>query len=228
MINKIVAIIPARGGSKRIPRKNLIDFCGKPMIAWTIEYALKCDIFDEVVVSTDDEEIAKTAIEYGAIVPFLRQNSYDDFTPVSEATLHTINQLESIGKYYDIVIQLFPVCPLRNHDDIIDAYNFFSKSKSDFQISCFKYVWMNPWWAVKLDSNAKPESIFKNFKQTRSQDLPSLFCPTGAIWIAKINALKESKTFYGDGHTFFEMDWQRALDIDSYDDIELGKKLFNK
>jgi CMP-N-acetylneuraminic acid synthetase len=226
-MSKVVAIIPARGGSKRVPGKNILNFCGKPMIAWSIEAAQKSKLFDAIVVSTDNEEIAKVAIKYGALVPSLRKIAADDLSPVSEATIHTIEQLESQGLYFDVVVQLFAVCPLRNAEDIKNAYAFFVKQKTSFLISCFKYVWMNPWWAVKLDEQYKPQRIFED-TLIRSQDLPELFCPTGAVWIANIKSLKRSNTFYGQDHVFWEMDWERALDIDSYEDIELGKKLFIK
>ncbi len=226
---KIVAIIPARGGSKRVPGKNIMDFCGKPMIAWTIEAAKESGLFDRIIVSTDSEEIAEVAIEWGAEVPYLRTEAADDFSPVSAATLYTINQLEKDGHIFDSVIQLFAVCPLRNSEDIKDAYSFFIKKNVSFLISCFKYTWMNPWWAVTLDNNNNPSWIFNDTKK-RSQDLPDLFCPTGAIWIADVKALKEDKTFYGEGHVFWEIDWKRALDIDNKEDIELGKafKLLSK
>lgn len=221
---RIIAVIPARGGSKRVPGKNIMDFCGKPMIAWTIEAAIESKLFDKIIVSTDSEEIAKIAKEWGAEVPYLRTEAANDFSTVSEATLHSLNQLEEIGLSYDIVIQLFAVSPLRNSEDIKEAYNFFKEKKAPFLVSCFKYTWMNPWWAVTLDEKNHPSWIFDNTKK-RSQDLPALFCPTGAIWIANINSLKREKTFYGIGHVFWEIDWKRALDIDNYEDVELGKVL---
>tara|TARA_B110000003_G_C16645952_1_gene532069 strand:- start:699 stop:1382 length:684 start_codon:yes stop_codon:yes gene_type:complete len=225
-MTKIVAIIPARGGSKRLPGKNIIDFCGKPMIAWTIEAAKKSKLFEDIIVSTDSPEIASVAIKHGALVPVLRKSASDDISPVSEATIHTLNQLENLGFKYDVVIQLFAVCPLRNSYDIKKAYNFFLQKNAKFLISCFKYVGMNPWWAVELEDGFKPKKIFNDTLNKRSQDLPTLFCPTGAVWIADIQNLKKENTFYGKNYIFWEMNWKRALDIDSQDDIELGKKLF--
>ena len=102
---KIIAVIPARGGSKRIPKKNIIDFMGKPMIAWTIEAALKSKLFDRVIVSTDDYEFASISKEYGCDVPFLRDSSADDLTPVSIATIRAVEQAENYyNEEYDIVI----------------------------------------------------------------------------------------------------------------------------
>ncbi len=221
---KIVAIIPARGGSKRIPHKNIIDFDGKPLIAWTIEAAFKSGIFDKVVVSTDDEIIAKISRDYGAEVPFLRDQHADDYSPVSEGTLSTIRQLEDKGLYFDEVIQLFAVCPLRNALDIVEAYSNFKDNDLKLQISCYKFTWMNPWWAIELDNSGKPEWIFDTVNK-RSQDLPQLYSPTGAIWIANVDKLKSEGTFYGSGHRFHPIDWKRAVDIDNYEDIELAQML---
>ena len=221
---RILAIIPARGGSKRIPKKNIIPFLGKPLIAWTIEAAHESGFFDKVVVSTDCEEIASVSIECGAEVPFLRDEKADDHSPVSEGTLRTIKQLEEAGEFFDIVIQLFAVCPLRNAQDIKLAYEKFTESKAPFLISSFKYTWMNPWWAVTVDAEGKPTWIFDDAKK-RSQDLPDLFSPTGAIWIANIEDLKREGTFYGSNHIFWEMNWKRAVDIDNYEDLELAEKL---
>ena len=191
------------------------------MIAWTIEAAKKSGLFDKIVVSTDSEEIAKVSRHYGAEVPFLRDTAADDHSPVSDATLRTVLQLEEQGDFYDDVVQLFAVCPLRNSEDIINSYQYFITKDVPFSLSCYKFVWMNPWWAVTMDDQNKPNWIFKD-KMKRSQDLPDLYSPTGAIWIGKVDKLKEEKTFYGEGHIFWEMDWKRAVDIDNYEDLKLA------
>jgi N-acylneuraminate cytidylyltransferase len=115
---------------------------------------------------------------------------------------------------------------LRNADDIKNAYHFFIHKQASFLVSCYRYAWMNPWWAVTLNHENKPTWIFDKEKK-RSQDLPPLFSPTGAIWIAKVESLKRDKTFYGQEHIFWEMDWKRALDIDNVEDIKLGLALRN-
>jgi CMP-N-acetylneuraminic acid synthetase len=223
---KVIAIIPARGGSKRVPGKNIMDFMGKPMIAWTIAAAKESGLFSKIVVSTDDEAIAEVSRQWGAEVPFLRNSKADDISPVSEATITTLKQLEEAGEFFDDVVQLFAVCPLRNTQDILDAYAFYSKSSRPFALSCFKYVWMNPWWMISLNEEKEGTWINKDSLK-RSQDLPEVVCPTGAVWIADIKELYSSNTFYGPGHVFWEMDWKRALDIDNYEDIALGIALKN-
>lgn len=221
---KIIAIIPARGGSKRIPQKNIVEFCGKPLIAWTIEAAQKAGIFDTIVVSTDDEEIASVSKEYGAEVPFLRDKKFDDFSPVSEATIRTIEQLEEVGRTFDLVVQLFAVCPLRTSDEIIDALQFFTEKKAALLVSCFKFVGMNPYWAIKLNDQFKGERLFKEINM-RSQDIPDLYSPTGAIWIGDIETLKKEGTFYGENHIFWEIDWISGIDIDDNKDLKLATAL---
>ncbi|NEW85267.1 MAG: acylneuraminate cytidylyltransferase family protein [Mariniphaga sp.] len=221
----VIAIIPARGGSKRIPQKNIVDFCGKPLIAWSIEAAQKAGIFDAIVVSTDDEAIAKVSREYGAEVPFLRDKKADDFSPVSEAIIRTIEQLEATGRNYDLVVQLFAVCPLRTSEEIVESLQFFTEKEAPFLISCFKFVGMNPWWAIKLDDQFKGERIFTEEIKMRSQDIPELYSPTGAIWIAETEILKKEGTFFGKDHIFWEIDWISGIDIDDNKDLKLAAAL---
>ncbi len=222
MVNRI-AIIPARGGSKRIPKKNILSFNNKPMIAWTIEAALESQSFSQVVVSTDDPEIAEISIGYGAAVPFLREDKADDHSPVSEATLTALLQSEAYWKEsFDTVCQLMPNCPLRTSADIQQHIQAFDDNNRDFQISSFKYGWMNPWWAASIEPNGQPNFLFQQAKQQRSQDLESLYCPTGAIWLAKSDKLKKQNTFYGENHCFEALPWQSAVDIDDYDDLDFA------
>jgi len=224
---KTIAIIPARGGSKRIPKKNIIDFFGKPMIAWTIEAAQESKIFDRILVSTDDPEIAAIAKEYGLEVPFLREEAKDDHTPISGATLAALRQVEQIlGEEYETVVQLMANCPLRRCEHIVQAYHHFVEAKALFQLTCFRFNWMNPWWAFHLNDQGQPSAIFPEALKTRSQDLPLLYCPTGAIWIAKVSAFKKAGTFYGPGHSFYPIDWKAAVDIDDKDDLEMARAVF--
>lgn len=225
MVNNI-AIIPARGGSKRVPKKNILDFDGKPMIAWTIEAAINSSIFSKVLVSTDCEEIAEISKNFGAEVPFLRRSFSDDITPVSVATCDALKQAEEYwNEEFDCVIQLMANCPLRNSSDIANSMNAFIQNKRDFQISCFKFGWMNPWWAFKFNDSGEHELMFPDAQFQRSQDLDDLFCPTGSIWIANAKKLKDSKTFYGNNYKFEEINWISAVDIDDYDDLNFAKTL---
>jgi CMP-N-acetylneuraminic acid synthetase len=229
MVERRIAIIPARGGSKRIPEKNILEFFGKPMIAWTIQAAKDAGVFDRILVSTDDPKIAEVSKEWGAEVPFLRQEFADDYTPVSEASASALQQaIDYWGEDYSHVTQLMANCPMRTGTDIKAALTQFEQHGRSFQISCFKYGWMNPWWAVQLDNSGQPQRLFPETAGKRSQDLPELYCPTGAIWIANAKALLSTKTFYGPDHVFEPIFWESAVDIDDYEDLSFAKALYAK
>lgn len=219
-----IAIIPARGGSKRIPRKNVIEFCGRPMIAWTIEAAMAAGIFDRVLVSTDDEQIAAVAREEGAEVPFLRSAAADDVSSVSQATKFALEQaMQHWDETYEVVAQLMPNCPLRRVGDVMSAMETFDRHGADFQISCFRYGWMNPWWALTLEADGSARPLFPEAMTARSQELPALHCPTGAIWIARCSAFLDAATFYGPGHRYAPLPWTAAVDIDDLDDLAMAR-----
>ncbi len=229
-MKKAIAIIPARAGSKRIANKNIALLQGKPMIAWTIEAALDSGLFQDVLVSTDGQEIADIAKKLGASVPFLRdKRDADDQTPVWTATLNALKQMEKHkNEKYDVVAQLMPNCPCRTAEDIKQAFKAFAEAGSDSQISVFKFGWMNPWWAMKVNKSMKPEPVFPEALKKRSQDLEELFCPTGAIWIAKADALKQNATFYGPDYHVHELAWENAVDIDEEADLRMAELIMLK
>lgn len=229
LVNNRVAIIPARGGSKRLPKKNIIDFFGKPMIAWTIEAALKTQLFDTVLVSTDSEEIANVAVSYGASVPFLRDQKADDHSTVSEATITGLRQLEDFNKKkYKTVVQLMANCPMRTSKNIIDQVKSFEKDNSKKSVlSGFQYGMFNPWWAHIKDKENRFNKLLNDFSnKTRSQDLPDLFCPTGATWISNVEKLKRYNSFYSPEYRLFEILWTQGVDIDDVSDLNLAKAAY--
>ncbi len=227
MTTPLIAIIPARGGSKRIPRKNVRSFEGEPIIGYTIAAARDSGLFEEVVVSTDDLEIAEIARKYGAKVPFLRdRNLADDSTPVSSVSLDAVLQLDPAGEHFETVAQLMPNCPLRNSGDVVQSYEQFKGTGTDSQISVVRFGWQNPWWAMLQNEEHKLEPLFKEQMSARSQDLPPLFCPTGAIWWMKTEILRQTKTFHVPDRTGWEIPWQRGIDIDTFDDWKMAELLF--
>ena len=227
LVIKHIAIILARGGSKRLPHKNILDFHGKAMLGWTVEAALKSGQYDKVLVSTDDPVIADIACSFGAEVPFLRVLAADDLASSCDATLVALNQAEEYwGEEYNVVSQLMPNCPLRDAEDITRSVQNFIKQGIDSQISSFRFGWMNPWWSAKLNAQGKPNYLFPEALNARSQDLQPLYCPSGAIWIANASVLKFEKTFYGPNHIFHELGWMSAMDIDDTEDLEMAKACF--
>jgi pseudaminic acid cytidylyltransferase len=226
MSRTILAVIPARGGSKRIPRKNILPLAGKPILAYTIAAAKESGIFNHVVVSTESHEIAELACRYGAEVPFLRDSRLaDDFTPVSAVSSDALLRLDPAGKRFEAVAQLMPNCPLRTADDVVESYRQFKQTRTESQISVVRYGWQNPWWAMRRNDRYKLNPIFEEQLSVRSQDLPELFCPTGAIWWARAATLRQTNTFHVEGRTGWEIPWQRGIDIDTLEDWAMAEAL---
>lgn len=230
MREQTIAIIPARGGSKRIPGKNIRSLAGKPLIAYSIEAALQSDLFSRVVVSTDDEEIGAIARTAGAEVPFLRSAEIaDDVTPVSAATVDALKKLDPDGNRYRHVAQLMANCPLRTRQDVIASCEQFTQTEADAQISIVRYGWQNPWWAMRRKAETfELDPLFAREMAQRSQDLPELFCPTGAIWWGKTSVVREHGTFHIPNRTGWEISWQNGIDIDTLDDLALAEAVLLK
>ena len=224
MVGKTICIIPARENSKRIKEKNIIDFDGEPMISWTIKAALKSNIFDRIVVSTDSKKIADIAYSHGIEVPFLRDGLADDFTPISEVTISALNQASSYWKEnYETVVQLMANCPNRNANDIKGAFNYFNKQGLDSLISCSSTHNIVPWWSLTIDKNKEPNYNFPKLLNKRSQDLDDTYVLSGALWIAKSSKLIKYNTFYLPNHRVYPLDWISAIDIDTHDDLRIAK-----
>lgn len=224
MPNKVIGVITARGGSKRIPGKNIKLFCGKPLIAWTIEAALSCESIDQVIVSTDSEEIASISKQYGAQVPCLRRYAYDDYSPVSLATVAT---LEDFVEDCNIVVQLQAVHPLRTSHDISEALAWFLSGSHKFQLTAQELIGPTAWWACEIGKNGEPKFLFPELLQERTQDLPKLFVPNGAVMIADYDSLMASRTFYGDGFLMHRLPYESCFDIDDLNEFEQAEKLMH-
>lgn len=219
-----IAIILARGGSVRLPRKNILDIGGAPMLAWSVRAALDSGCFERVLVSTDDPEIAEVARLHGAEVPFLRSSAADDQSPSSAATRIALAQAEQHwDTRFDVVSQFMANCPLRTANDVRSATAAFDARGAPAQVSCFRFGWMNPWWAARLDDSGEPHYLFAEARQQRSQDLPPLYCPSGAIWLARRDAFLEAGSFYTPGHVMEPLDWMSAMDIDDESDLRMAR-----
>jgi CMP-N,N'-diacetyllegionaminic acid synthase len=215
--NKLLALIPARGGSKRLPRKNILDFCGKPLIAWTIEAALKSKYVDHVVVSTNDNDISNISSQYGADVRFTRPNniSQDHSTSV-EVVEHALKKLEESGCHYEYVILLQPTSPFRTSIHIDAAVELLVKRNSSAIISVTKTI-NNPLWANTIPENGSMDNfIQEDIKNKRSQDLPIFYELNGAIYLINSRKILEENTFFLKKGVFsYEMDRISSIDIDT-------------
>lgn len=222
----VIAVIPARGGSKRVPGKNERVLLGRRLIEYTIEAALTSGVFERVVVSTDSESIADISRGAGADVPFIREASLaDDQAHVSAVTVDALERLAREGSTYVHVAQLLPNCPLRTAEDLQQSYEHFVLSGADVQISVARYGWQSPWWAMRAGPRGELIPLFQSEATQRSQDLTELVCPTGAVWWARTDALLRERTFHIHGRVGWEMPADRAVDIDTPDDLDLAEAL---
>lgn len=180
-----IAIIPARGGSKRIPRKNIKPFMGKPIIAYSIEAAFQSELFDEVMVSTDDEEIARVALQYGAKVPFMRSTANaSDFAPLSDVVDEVIDHYEKAGVCFDNFCCILSTVPFLKPADLVDAYRVFIHSSFDTirPVVKFSYPVQR---SFKMSADGTVGWIFPGYENTRSQDLEPAYHDAGMFYMGK-------------------------------------------
>ena len=228
---RILAIIPARGGSKRLPRKNLLQLGGKPLIAWTIEAALSCPYIDEVMVTTDDYEIAEVSKKHGAKVPFLRPDELAGDNATSfDAVKHTIDFYQAeLGKNFDYIIMLQPTSPLRTSLNISEAIEQRAEKQASAIISVCE-VDHSPLWMNTLPSDQNMlKFIPENVKNKRSQDLPQNYRLNGAIYICEVSRLINERTFFISQDIYaYIMSKETSIDIDTLDDFQYAEYLHKK
>lgn len=215
----IVCIIPARGGSKGVLGKNIKDLNGKPLIAYTIEAALKSEVFDDVVVTTDSEEIADISRKSGARAPFLRPaHLASDTAHTPPAVEHAVSFIENEkGINVDVVCTLQPTSPLRNYFHIQEALQEYLKSGKDALISVKESF--PPWWMWTLN-NGKAELLLKlesgdDPYLLERQELPPAYQPNGAIYFTKREKLKEGRIVIAESMAIYVMDRESSLDVDT-------------
>lgn len=224
-----LAVIPARGGSKRLPGKNIRPLQGRPAIAYSIDAAVQSGLFARVVVSTDSETIAEIALRYGADVPFLRAAEIaDDQAPVSLATVDALERLDAAGGTFSRVAQLMPNCPLRDAADVRASFQQFAETGARAQLSVARYGWQPPWWAMRRAEDFALVPLFAQAVSARSQDLPVVFCPTGAIWWARADVLRAARTFHVEGRTGWEIAPAHGIDIDTEEDWQLAEAFLRR
>jgi CMP-N,N'-diacetyllegionaminic acid synthase len=220
--NKIVALIPARGGSKGIKNKNIIDLCGKPLISYTIQAALESKYIDKVIVSTDSQEIADVAIKYGAEVPFLRPGELaSDTSKTIDAVMHAVGELEKRKEQYDILILLQATQPLRTADDIDSAIELFIKNKGQSLVSVSP-VEDNPILIRTIDNLGRMNSILPMKSTCRRQDMPLYYRVNGCIYINLISEL-DLNTSFNDNKIPYIMPKERSVDIDEIKDLLIAQ-----
>ena len=225
MINDktILAIIPARGGSKLLPRKNVLPLAGKPLIVWTIEAGLKSRYIDKVIVTSDDDEIQKISLEAGSKIIKRPHKLAKDNTNLNDVIKHVINILE---EQYDIVMVLQPTSPLRKAEDIDNALEIMDQVKAPAVISvCKANKPLNWHFSVKVDGTLKP--ILQNKIISNRQEYESTYIPNGALYISKTEYFKITNTFYNDLTIAYIMSQEKSVDIDSQLDFVIAETLID-
>lgn len=223
---KILAIIPARGGSKRLPGKNIRILGGKPLIAWTIEPAIQSGLFCDVLVSTDDPAIADVAKHYGAIVPWLRPEELATDTAGSvEVALHAIDWYEANQEPLDGIALLQPTSPFRSRESIKDSVMLF-QANNGRSLTSFKLAESHPSWCFKIRKNQLIPFQGWNETNKRSQDLETAYVTDGSIYMTSPYELKANHSFLN-SHTipYIIKTTRESIDIDTEDDWIAAEKL---
>lgn len=222
---RILAVIPARGGSKGIPHKNIINLCGKPLIGYTIEAALGSKYIDYVMVSTDDEEIANVAVKYGAEVPFFRPVELAfDTAKTLDAVLHAVNKLREMNQGFDDLVLLQPTQPLRLSKDIDHAIEYYYNSDCKDLVSICE-VNDHP-ILIRTVEDGRMKKILNVSSTCRRQDMPKYYRVNGCIYINKIEKLDENTSF-NDNAVPFIMERSHSVDIDELSDLAIAEFYLN-
>lgn len=222
----VLAIIPARGGSKRLPRKNVLALAGKPLIAWTIESAVSSKLIDRVVVSTDDDEIANVSTEYGASVPFLRPEHLASDTATSNDVI--LHALDALDEEFDIVVLLQPTSPLRKQFHIDEALELLI-SKAGEGIISVTACEHSPLWANTLPSDGEMDGFLDALSNRRSQELPQYYRLNGAIYCFNVGSIRRNEgIFFGKSVFSYVLPSECSVDIDSEYDFDFATFLIER
>ncbi len=228
MPKNAIAVIPARGGSKRIPKKNIKDFFGKPLIAYSIEIALASKLFEKVIVSTDDEEIAAIAKQYGAEVPFIRPKELsDDYTGTTDVVNHAVDYLESLGERYEYICTIYATAPFLQVNYLIEGYEALKKSDA---VNAFSSTTM-PFpiqRTFKLNENGRCEMFTPKYYMSRSQDLEVAYQDAGQFYWTNRSRQKQSdnKLVFSDISIPIVLPRYLVQDIDTLEDWERAEYMY--
>ena len=215
-----VALIPARGGSKRLPRKNIMKFLGKPMIAYTIDAAQTSGLFDRVVVSTEDEEIAEVSRKYGAEVELRATELATDTVMIKDVCADFLKREEDRGRCWDILCVLYATAPLRNDKDVEQVVSLIEPGKCNFAIAVTKYD-LPPHQALIVGDDYVVEPFLPDLVAARADTVPDLCVDNGSTYAVSVPAFKQYLSFYGPNMRAYHMPRNRSVDIDTQEDFDL-------
>ena len=219
-----IAVIPARGGSKRIPRKNIKTFNGKPMIAWAIQIAQKSKLFDKIFVSTDDYEIKKISEQYGAIVPFIRPPEIsDDKTPTVPVISHAIREIDRLYQKVEYACCIYPCSPFILSSDLEKSFEMLVSSGENYVYPVVEYP-HSIFRAMKKSNEGKMKFIYPEYELTRTQDLEQTYHDSGQFYWGRAVAWRQLKKMHTDGLGMI-IPYYRVVDIDTEDDWKRAELL---
>ena len=220
---KILAIIPARGGSKRIPSKNIKPFLGKPIISYSIEVALKSGLFNEVMVSTDDQKIKKIAMQFGAKVPFMRSNENSgDFATTSDVILEVLEQYEKKGQTFGYICCIYPTAPFISTKLLKESFSKLKDSGFDSVLPVLPFSFPIQ-RAFKILPSERVKMFHPEHIQTRSQDLEPAYHDCGQFYWIKTDVLKKNKKLWTDNTGIIVLSELEAHDIDTEQDWKIAE-----
>lgn len=221
-----IAVIPARGGSKRIPRKNIRPFCGRPIIAYSIEAARDSGLFDEVVVSTDDEEIATVAREFGAATPFVRPKDIsDDFTGTNAVVKHAVTWFMGQGNEVSHACCIYATAPLIQPRYLREGYNALAASDAAFAFSVTSYAFPIQ-RAVRIATSGRVDPFYPEYRLTRSQDLEHAYHDAGQFYWGTTAAFRDEVPLFGEQSIGIILPRMYVQDIDTLEDWEQAEYMF--
>lgn len=217
-----LAIIPARGGSKRIPRKNIKDFLGRPIIAYSIQAALKSNLFSEVMVSTDDEEISKIALKYGAKIPFLRSaETANDYATTADVIQEVLVEYDKLGKTFDYVCCIYATAPFVTQDKLQKAFDFLLKFQFESVIPVVPFSY--PVQRGLQISNSKLNFVFPEYTNTRSQDLDTIYHDAGQFYFLNVASFFKTEKIWTTNTGGIIVSELEVQDIDNEIDWKLAE-----
>ena len=221
-----ICVIPARGGSKRIPRKNIKEFHGKPMIAWSIEAAQKANIFSKILVSTDDDEIAHIAKSMGAEVPFLRPKELsDDYATTGNVMSHASQWMIQAGLTSDVICCLYPTAPFVQSSDLVEAHRIIISEDWQYVFSVCEYS--SPVFrSFEKNANGGIRMLFPECFETRSQDLPNVFHDSGMFYMGTLDAWSTGLPAFGEYSFPIIIPSWRVQDIDTPEDWKRAELMY--
>ena len=223
-----VAIIPARSGSKGITDKNIKNLCGKPLIAYTIESALRSEVFDEVMVSTDSEAYAEIARKYGASVPFLRSSENSSDTASSwDMIEEVLNKYKDVNKCFDTFCLLQPTSPLRTAENIIEAYKIY-QDKASFAVVSVCEAEHSPLWCGHLPESCEFDGFISVENMGQRQAGGKFYRLNGAIYIVNVERFGRDRFLYQKGSYAYIMKQEQSVDIDTEIDFKLAEFLLKR